>query len=202
MADDREPRFVSGEIMAAPAAAMRAKPEDEAQTVDAEFVTVDTAPARATPAPAAPKPVAGLGSLVDAPSASTRNGRRFWAVGTVAMAGAFWAAGGHALVAAIPSGEANAHPLRIENVSSRTEEHAGRRIVFVEGDTRNGSDHAQDLPVIAVAIVDEKGATLRYVVEARPVTLSPGERYAFASRFEAPASGVKSVSVTFREVTR
>lgn len=202
MADDREPRFVSGEIMAAPAAAMRPKVVDVAETVDAEYETLDAYPARVMPAKAATTSVAGLGSLVDAPSASTRGGRRFWAVGIVAMAGAFWVAGGHALVAAIPSGEAAAHPLRIENVSSRTEEHAGRRIVFVEGDTRNGSDHAQDLPVIAVAIVDEKGATLRYVVEARPVTLSPGERYAFASRFEAPASGVKSVSVTFREVTR
>jgi hypothetical protein len=202
MADDREPRFVSGEIMAAPAAAMRPKVVDVAETVDAEYETLDAYPARVMPAQAATKPVAGLGSLVDAPSASAHGGRRFWVVGIVAMAGAFWAAGGHALVAAIPSGEAAAHPLRIENVSSRTEEHAGRRIVFVEGDTRNGSDHAQDLPVIAVAIVDEKGATLRYVVEARPVTLSPGERYAFASRFEAPASGVKSVSVTFREVTR
>jgi hypothetical protein len=202
MADDREPRFVSGEIMAAPAAAMRPKGVDVAETVDAEYETLDAYPARVMPAQAATTSVPGLGSLVDAPSASTRGGRRFWAVGIVATAGAFWAAGGHALVAAIPSGEAAAHPLRIENVSSRTEEHAGRRIVFVEGDTRNGSDHAQDLPVIAVAIVDEKGATLRYVVEARPVTLSPGERYAFASRFEAPASGVKSVSVTFREVTR
>ncbi len=211
MADDRNPRPVSGEIMAGAAAGSARMPAiASGDALDAEFETVtasDPSPAR----PAAPTSTpAGLASLrAGDPAPGGRGGAVFWSAGLAAVIVAFWASGGHAILGApVPAdasvrAERGAHALRIENVVSRTQEgRDGRFVLFVDGDARNGSDAPHDLPAIDIAVTGSDGTTARYLIDTGARRLAPGESHGFSSRLDAPAGGVRSVSVTFREEPR
>ncbi len=209
MADDRKPRPVSGEIMAGsqPSPSPVRDQGEDALAIDADFETITaTSPRDDADVPAAPVP-AGLESLKPGRDAlrSQRGGAVFWSVGGAAVLLAFWAAGGHALMeteTAQARTERGAHPLRIENVVSRTEMREGRSLLFVDGDARNGGEADHALPAIDIAVTDNDGATQHYRLDTGASKLVPGQRYGFSSRLDAPPTGVRSVSVTFREETR
>lgn len=206
MSSEDRPRLVSGEIMAGPSARPQATRRGEA-VADAEYEAVAT-PAKAQPArfPAA-KPAIGMDFLKAGTSAAADSSRKagplFWAFGLALVALAFWISGGHtlarqhvaALAPALSSG-----PLHIAGVTSRVERHNARDILFVDGRAENRGPETQTLPPFEIIVSANDGSTTRYFLGTNDTALAPGERYAFSSRLEAPTNGVKSVSVTFREV--
>lgn len=201
-------RPVSGEIMASDTD--RGATPVRADFTDAEIVSVDTV-AREAARPSPRAPVAEGMDLLKAskPEASgprnpVHGGALFWATGLAMVGLAFWISGGHALVrqsfapAAIETGEA----LRIGDVVTRVENRDGRDVLFIEGEARNHGDTPEAMRPIEISIVDNEGRATRYFLGTRADELAPGNRYAFSSRIEAPATGVKSVSVSLQEGIR
>ena len=200
-------RPVSGEIMAG--AATRDDTTLRRDFADAEIVAVDPVPPQAPrPSPAAPG-AEGMDLLRARPTsaarrASVQGGPLFWATGLAMVGLAFWVSGGHELVrqsfspAAMVKGEA----LRIGDVATRVENRGGRDILFIDGEARNDGDATEPMRPIEIAIVGNDGRATRYFLAARTPELAPGNRYAFSSRIEAPANGVRSVSVSFQEGSR
>lgn len=207
-------RPVSGEIMAgAPThSASQLGAASRQDAADADFETVGTdAPGR-PPHFHEARPATGMETLKRASEAAApvpvagprHGGPLFWSVGLLLVALAFWVSGGHALVsqAAIVAPAERLEPLRIGEVKSRVERHGERDVLFVDGDARNHGEVAMPLPPIEIAVTAVDGATTHYHLSTNGAELKPGGRYAFSSRLEAPAGGVKTVSVTFLEAVR
>ena len=201
-------RPVSGEIMSdGPAGRQRLPAGDDVS--DAHYETV--APA-AGDAPARPgmsrSATAGMEFLksgaAGAGPGARRGGAVFWGLGLVAVALAFWFSGGHALVAgSAPAGTAaTGGPLHIADVKSRVESRDGRSVLFVDGRAENRGSAALRLPPIEIAVTANGGDVTRYRLATRDTELKPGDRYSFSSRLEAPAGGVRTVSVAFQEGER
>jgi hypothetical protein len=219
MSDERNARPVSGEIMAAgTAGAEPARAGSPAMdVVDAEFETLRPDP-RERMVPSSPviaigtmeAPSQGLGTLRKndpanaTPQGRSRGGPIFWIVGLGLVAGAFWVSGGHALVRQsafmLPAPQVQpANPLRIAEVTSRVEDHGGRKILFVDGRAVNESDAEQSLPPIEISVTANGGGITRYNLGTSQDPLAAGGAFSFSSRLEAPKEGVQSVSVTFQE---
>ena len=208
MDDDDKPRPVSGEIMSGPPALARAMRAD-GDVTDAQY---ETLPARAGAAPArfdANPAAAGMDFLKTGAPTAPRSGPRrggvaFWGAGLVLVALAFWVSGGHALVSrGAPSQAAGAKPpLSIADVRSRVETRDGRAVLYVDGRAANAGGGTLALPPIEIAVTANDGGVARYLLAAADTQLKPGDRYSFSSRLEAPASGVRTVSVAFLEDER
>lgn len=200
-------RPVSGEIMSA-GAARGQRPQQGGDVSDADYETVspgEGAVASARFDTGAAAPTTGMDFLKHGATAAEGHTRRggvlFWAFGLFLVALAFWVAGGHALLApAGPQpGAAAKTPLAIADVTSRVETRDGRAVLFVEGKATNGGGATVALPPIEIAVTANDGAVARYRLAAADTELKPGDRYSFSSRLEAPASGVKTVSIAFEE---
>lgn len=215
-ADDHAGRArpVSGEIMSGPGP-RAPKPPAGGDVSDAQYETVAAAgdaprQARFAPAGAAAGP-AGMDFLKDtpprapgAPEGGRRGGVLFWATGLAAVALAFWMSGGHALIGGggPAAGAGPKAPLRIAEVRSRVETREGRGVLFVDGRAENHGAAALPLPPIEIAVTANDGTVARYRLPGREARLNPGDRYSFSSRLEAPAAGVRTVSVAFQEDER
>lgn len=201
--DDRA-RPVSGEIMSG-GPARDTRPRALQDVADAQYETLPLAGGEPS------MPLAPSGAITSgmdflkrgtaAGRAARRGGPLFWLCGLLAVALAFWIAGGHALVgrAGAPAPKT---PLAIADVASRVESHGGRGVLFVEGRAENRGGRALPLPPIEIAVTDNAGGVTRYRLGTRGTELKPGDRYSFSSRLEAPGSGVKTVSVAFEEDMR
>jgi hypothetical protein len=214
MHDERNARPVSGEIMTPGAAAGEAAIASASDIVDAEFETLrPTAAERLAPPVTAigtaAAPAQGLGTLrkgnrAAAPQAAARGGPIFWTVGLALAAGAFWVSGGHALVrqgaSIAPAPQVQpVNPLRIAQVTSRVEDHGGRKVLFVDGKAVNEGSGERALPPIVIGVTANDGRTVGYRLGTSGEPLAAGGAFGFSSRLEAPMEGVKSVSVTFEE---
>jgi len=214
MNDTRRPRAVSGEIMAGgetPEGTVPAGGPSHPDIIDAEYEVVG---AEATAAPAArAEGAAGRGASMAGldmlrPGAGATKSRRgepggplFWTTGIALVLTAFWVSGGHALLDATsflkPGIETSA--LRVSSVESRIEKQGGRSLLFVDGEAVNDDAAAHVVPTLSINVLDNEGRTTRYLLGTNDSRLAPGEHFAFSSRLIAPNSGVKSVSVTFKE---
>lgn len=205
--DDRA-RPVSGEIMSGDAARPARPQTSRGEVDDAQYETLPPRPGDAPARFAAPDAPASGMDFLKAGAAAQPGGRRggplFWLFGLVAVAVAFWVAGGHALVGGgdTPGPAAPKSSLAIAGVESRVETHDGRGVLFVTGRAENGGGRALALPPIEIAVTANDGAVTRYRLGAGATELKPGDRYSFSSRLEAPGSGVKTVSVAFQEDAR
>ncbi|GLS31809.1 hypothetical protein SAMN04488498_102412 [Mesorhizobium albiziae] len=211
MAEARNARLVSGEIMAAaPAGDALPCREPHFDFVDAEFVTLGrTADAAAVATPATParaeaSAAGGMHMLrserpARAPFGSARGGPLFWMAGFGLVAAAFWFSGGHALM---PAGSFNpmqaaVQPLRIASVVSRVDTSGQRAMLNIDGEAINDGADPLPMPPMNIQVVAHDGATTRYNLGTSGSPVAPGEKFAFASRLPVPKNGVKSVSVTF-----
>ena len=206
MADEDNRRPVSGEIMMIAERAVAVRGIADAEIVDAEYETVAPQRPRAGERPslapsAAPGGMSMLRGVGGQVGRAARGGPVFWSAGMLLVAAAFWVSGGHTLVDKRAPGAAGpaSQPLAIEAVKSRVEQRDGREVLFVEGATTNRGDDTLAVPPIAIAITDGKGLTSRHFLGTNGALLAPGQSIGFASRVEAPSTGVKSVTVTFRE---
>ena len=202
-------RPVSGEIMSA-GAPRGQRPQEGGDVSDADYETVSRGQGVAESArfeAGSPTPATGMDFLkhgvAKAEGRARRGGVLFWGVGLFLVALAFWVSGGHALLAPGPQPGATVKaPLAIADVKSRVETHDGRAVLFVEGRAANGGGVTITLPPIEIAVTANDGGVVRYRLAAADTELKPGDRYSFSSRLEAPASGVRTVSVAFQEDER
>lgn len=212
MADVRNARLVSGEIMAAaPAGVASSRHEPRFDIVEAEFETLAMPSATVTAAPslfAAPKPEpvsqAGMDMLRKRHATarafgSVRGGPLFWTAGLGLAVLAFWFSGGHALVPPdmFSPTQPSAQPLRIASVISRVDTSGERAMLNIDGEAANDGDNMLPMPSLDIRVVASDGATTRYNLGTSGSPIAPGEKFAFASRLPVPRNGVKSVSVTF-----
>lgn len=212
----RKARPVSGEIMSGSMSGSQPRaprPQPGGDVSDAQYETVSPAAdapqarfAAAGTASDASGP-AGMDFLKDkapaAPQGARRGGVLFWATGLLAVALAFWVSGGHALFGGAPADVAPAKtPLHIADVKSRVETREGRGVLFVDGQAENHGATPLSLPPIEITVAANDGGVTRYRLPGRDTELKPGDRYSFSSRLEAPAAGVRTVSVAFQEDER
>jgi len=206
MNEDDKARPVSGEIMTGTPATRTHVEREGFADADFETVTPRFPPRRKTPAqPASPE---GMDFLKRASkpqrSSGQPGGALFWTTGVALVFLAFWISGGHAFVRhmVLPQ-QGQAQPaLRIADVRSKVEHHNGRDVLFVDGSAENHDGKPQILPGIEIVVFANDGAATRYLLATNETELEPGGRYAFSSRLEAPANGVKTVAVTFQEGSR
>jgi hypothetical protein len=211
MAEARNARLVSGEIMAT-ASAGDALPcrEPHFDFIDAEFVTLGRsadAAAVATSATASRAEASTAGGMhmlrsqrpVRTHFGSVRGGPLFWTAGFGLVAAAFWFSGGHALMPAgsFNSMQASAQPLRIASVVSRVDISGAREMLNIDGEAVNDGADPLPMPPMNIQVVALDGATTHYNLGTSGSPVAPGEKFAFASRLPVPKNGVKSVSVTF-----
>jgi hypothetical protein len=220
MADATKPRAVSGEIMTDPpkGAAGNSPPEVDGDIIDAEYITLPSAPTHSeSKSPGSPKsPVLAIGSASipsggmdvlrrPAPIAAlrkpARGGPLFWAAGIGLAVGAFWVSGGHALVRGAPFAwtEAPQSALRISGVTSRVDVSGPHPLLFVDGETANDGAAVAHLPPLDIAVTGNDGRITRYRLGTSGRPMAPGEIFAFSSRLDVPKNGVKTVSVAFAE---
>ena len=208
---DEPVRAVLGELMTAEYNARGLRHDD---VVDAEFETLSLDPSERLLPPqpkvsirSAAAPDRGLDTLrkshiADACRSARRGDPIFWSVGVCLVAAAFWVSGGHALVgpSILPAWHVSpANPLRIAEVTSRIEDHAGRAVLFVDGKALNSGNEARTLPPIEVRVIGKNGQVVSYGLNSPGDSLAPGGTVSFSSRLEAPKDGVRSVSVRFQE---
>jgi hypothetical protein len=199
-------RPVSGEIMSA-GVARETRSRTAADVSDAQYETLPAtrsdAPARFGDAGTAAAGMDFLKSGVAGNGGTRRGGVFFWLCGILLVGLAFWFSGGHALIAGNgQTGVAAGSPLHIADVKSRVENRDGRSVLFIDGRAENRGGQALRLPPIEIAVTANEGGVTRYELATRDTELKPGDRYSFSSRLEAPASGVKTVSVAFQEGER
>lgn len=209
MARDRTARPVSGEIMTARDIAPDRGVRAATDVIDADYevmprmaVAMDTVP----PPRGVDTPRLEGMDMLRRPEASTaaapttRGGPIFWIAGLGAVFAAFWISGGHALVRQAPFlSEAHASALTISGVTSRVDTSGMRPVLFIDGEAANDGTAATTLPPLQIRVTDNDGRTTRYTLGTSDHSLSPGERFGFASRLDVPRNGVKTVSVTFAE---
>jgi hypothetical protein len=208
---DEPIRAVVGELMTVE---HDVKPWRHEDIIDAEFETLSLGPSERLlpPQPAASirtaaAPDRGLDTLrkshvADAGRSASRGDPVFWSVGLCLVAAAFWVSGGHALVgpSILPAWHVSpANPLRIAEVTSRIEDHAGRAVLFVDGKALNSGSEQRSLPPIEVRVIGNDGHVASYGLNSLGDSLGPGATVSFSSRLEAPKDGVRSVSVKFQE---
>jgi hypothetical protein len=216
MAEDRNARPVSGEIMAGPATPERPEIMASRDIVDAEFETVDRPAGHlGSEASASPEvigtvtsPTQGMSVLKssgDQPRpevGSRRGGPLFWVFGMVLIAGAFWVSGGHALMrpdaapAAIEPATSSTS-LRIEGLTYRVERAGDRTVLFVDGDAVNDGALPASMPALEITVISGEGRVTRYKLGTSARELPAGGRFSFSTRLEAPTDGVKSVTADF-----
>lgn len=206
MADDRNPRPVSGEIMASAAEPKPARPAGD--VLDAEYETLEGTETAGQPAArrTLQAPALGMDSLkADAPETRSRRGERagplFWICGVVFAAAAFWVSGGHALAPAMPLAgfQRAAEPVRITAFESRIETVEGRAMLAVDGEAVNESGEAVALRPLGIKVTGADGTVTRYALGPGGRVLDAGERYTFSTRLDVPPGGVGSVAVSFVE---
>lgn len=215
MAEDRNARPVSGEIMTGSDLPLRDRGA-VLDVVDAEFETVERnrdergerpAQIRELIGTAAP-PLQGMDVLKagepTAPARRQKGGPAFWIFGLAIAAGAFWISGGHALVSDKPTStpvatDTPGRGIRIGEVSSRIEDAGGRIVLFVDGEAINDGVSPAQLPPLEITVTAGDGQATRYKLGTAERELAPAARFSFSSRLEAPKSGVKSVSVDFMD---
>lgn len=174
--------------------------------MDAEFEVVgpaQTLPLAQQPArPAADD--AGLSLFADTAPASDgarrRGGVAFWLGGAAVAAGAFWFAGGHAMVdAARLAGAGGATVFSLVDVRSRVDLSGANPILMVDGYALNGGGSRAVVPPIEVRVAADGGHVLRYKLGTAAASVEPGGRFAFSSRLDLPKNEIRKVSVTFTE---
>lgn len=203
---------VSGEIEIMTTRVRRRAARGGGEIVDAEYETLDAAPRPAECAESAPLPqtsdtaAAGLEMLrlkgrQRQPRTPARGGPLFWTTGLALVAGAFWIAGGHAVVdgASFFAPSEPAEPLRIAFVQSRIVGGGERALLIVDGEAVNEGARPHRLPVISINVLDGDGRTTRFLLGTNGQFLEAGGRFPFSGRVTAPQVGVKSVSATFME---
>jgi hypothetical protein len=209
MADSRNARLVSGEIMTtAPAGDAPTRREPPFDIVDAEFETLDRGAETVTVAPSVfaglkPLPHPGMDILrkrqaMVRPFGSARGGPLFWTAGLGLAVMAFWFSGGHALIPQdmFPPAQPSALPLRIASVVSRVDTSGDRAMLNIDGEAVNDGMDMLLMPPLDIEVVATDGGTTRYNLGTSGSPVAPGEKFAFASRLPVPRNGVKSVSVT------
>lgn len=208
MADAVKPRLVSGEIMASVSAVRAGAPAD-ADIIDAEFETLveevafGVRPGAANRRPA--RRVGGMDTLkpnAEPKRGERRGGLKFWASGLTLAACAFWLSGGHSLVPgekSQPSGSASA--LRLVDVTSAVVGSGGRPLLTIDGAAVNDGSTPARLPGIEIEVTGRAGRITRYNLGTSDRPLGAGQRFVFSSRLEVPKDGVKTVAVSFREVS-
>jgi hypothetical protein len=216
MTDDRKPRPLSGEIMAAReperrTGERRAGDRRVADAVDAEFITVGPASDRTGTAPAGGRAGADASPGMDilkgkaADRGVRRGGPLFWTFGLCLVFAAFWVSGGHALVsrpqADMPQSVRAAAPgaLRLSGITSRIERRDDRFFLHVDGEVVNAGSAGASVPGLEISVAGKDGRVTRYFLGTSGERLEPGGRFAFSSRLEAPKDGVETVTVDFRK---
>lgn len=205
MHDHDKTRPVSGEIMSAPATG---KPQGTAgDYTDAEFEILDKEVVADVDA-SGPENGFGQGGMdflagqaKVAQKKRQAGGAGFWLSAIILVLGAFWFAGGHALVrqVPIPAFVEREGPLRLADINSRVEEGHSVPVLFIDGAIENRGTSPRVLPTLNIAVIDSEGTSTSYFLGTHDRVLEPGGRYDFSSRLTAPGTGVASVSVTFQE---
>ncbi len=204
MADERNARPVSGEIMAGDPlpASQRMRADAALDVIDADFTSAHATPApppavAQTPAEAEPPPdAAGMASLRRSGGLTRGSGAGFQIVGLALAAFAFWAGGGHAL---LPQAWFQAEPLAVVGLSSRLDQSGAAPLLVVEGYAVNRSAASQPMRPLAIRVTAADGAASLYRLGTGGGAIAPGGRFAFASRVPAPKNGVSAVSVAWSE---
>lgn len=179
--------------------------------VDAEFISIGPA---ITPRAPAAAPVVQLQVAVPAAdgmamlsrtvfhqnTAPAQAGPMFWAGGTLVALAAFWAAGGHALLAGItiPSTPDPAG-LRIASVVSRVDRSGMRPVLQVDGKAVNDGSSALPMPSLQIQVVSAAGGSTLYKLGTGGQALDGGDSFDFSSRLDLPKDGVQTVFVTFAQ---
>ena len=176
--------------------------------LDAEYETLVPQPAPELPlspntnnAAALPDGLALLRRGGRHPEHRAKGAGAFWVAAFLIAAAAFWTSGGHAMVEWVVANREQASPLRITDLRSRLEKLGENQFLVVDGNAINIGTRAQVLPDLSINILSGNGRTARYFLGTTRQRLFGGERFSFSSRFAAPKDGVKSVSVTFRELS-
>jgi hypothetical protein len=214
MPDTVKPRAFSGEIKAD---AAHPGPDGVPATgaaIEVDYMRLPAAPADARSAgPAVPPgnirstapPVRGMDMLRKPDAAATSGPRRggvlFWSVGLLLVLAAFWISGGHAIVGrlALFHSATPEAPLRISTLTSRVDGSGEKPILMLDGEVVNGGAAAQHLSGLLIAVTAGDGTVTRYRLGTGGRPLSPGETFAFSSRFDAPMNGIEDVSVAVEE---
>lgn len=211
MAEDRNARLVSGEIMAGLDLPLRGKPLAD-DVIDVEFETVGKSDIRVPEVNVperesigtAERPMAGFDVLklghAAARMGAVNGGPAFWIFGLAIAAAAFWVSGGHALVSQPETVQRAASAgFAIGDVSSRVERSGSRAVLFVDGEAVNSGAVPAMMPALEIKVTAGNGDVTRYKLGTSPSEIAPGARFSFSSRLEAPTDGVKSVQVDFRD---
>lgn len=212
MADLRNTRLVSGEIMTGATSPSRGAIA-AADIIEADFETIAPATVgpmrtrRAADRGETARPAAGLGTLRGETGGERlrprgqRAGAAFWLAGIGIAAVAFWVSGGHALFGLGLGDKDAGNPagLRISGLSSSIEKSARRSMLLVDGEAVNDGSTPLALPPLGIDVTGFDGSVTRYRLGTSGRSLGEGERFAFSGRFEAPKEGVRTVSVTFIE---
>lgn len=213
MAAHKMARPVSGEIMTGPreqpaGGIFRAAAPCAGDIVDADYITLDAAPAIRSPAEngakqPSPPAMDGMAILLGSGPVRARpfsrpGGPAFWLGGLGVAAASFWMAGGHALVSdGMLLRTAPQSALSLSAVTSRIDDSGARALLFVDGEAGNDGAAAAHMPPLEIRVTGEDGRITRYRLGTLDRILGPGERFAFSGRVEVPRNGVKSVSVAF-----
>ena len=198
---------LSGEIMAGDPPRASQPASAAADVVDAEFVTLSRAPA-AAPSVSAPvaeipivqpaSPLTGMDLLKDAGPpghGSRRAGFGFWATGVAAAIAAFWMSGGHTLSRHLPVMRGEPETVRIAGLTSRIADTATGPRLFIDGEVRNTASDGIASPELMIDVTAKDGLVTRYRLATGAGRMASGEARRFSSRFEAPESGVRTVTV-------
>ncbi len=191
---------LSGEIMSA-APAPKSGLGAQTDVVDAEFTTVlprAYTPVAANLAPQQPKTphTAGLDILGKSPAPAkwARSGPGFWAGGALAAAAAFWMAGGHSLTRSFsPDAETQVQVASLRSEVRRSSQ--GAHLV-IDGMLENRAATGAKAPDLDIEVAAVGGGVTRYRLGNGGAMIEPRGARNFSSRLVAPATGVRSVSVT------
>ncbi|MGB3500598.1 MAG: hypothetical protein WBA44_03175 [Mesorhizobium sp.] len=201
MASPRHIAPLSGEIMS-DARQADASLVPRHDVVDVEFETV----ARTEPAllrkPA--EPVAhGLDILSKKASEPvfSRAGVGFWAGGMALAAAAFWMAGGHVLFDVPGGGQAaEADLMRVASLTTRVAQTASGEHLLIDGELENHAARTATAPDLEIEVKAVGGGTTRYRLGNGGELIAAGQALRFSSRLAAPATGVRSVSVSVKRI--
>lgn len=189
---------LSGEIMSGTPGRTRAR-DGIGDVVDAEFTTVSREPARNPVSAPRSAPVGGFDILARTSNAPVRSraGAGFWLCGVLASAAAFWMAGGHSLARHIPvPGMTGESPVQVASVTSQVKRSLQGVHLVIDGMLENTGADAAEAPDLDIEVAAVGGGVMRYRLGNGRALIEPRGARNFSSRLDAPATGVKSVSVT------
>jgi hypothetical protein len=206
----RDAPVLSGEILTEPSGRRRRVAGSSRDIVEAEYETVIGNHARFGAQMGADRATAAAFAEAarnrrDHP-ARREAGAAFWIVGFLLVGGAFWFAGGHALMPptvrpfAVAGGETRPpEPLSIGDVSSRIETRGGRTVLHVEGSVTNAGASSLPIPDLIIRVTAGDGTATRYRIVTGEDRVDAGRRFIFSTRLDAPDAGVENVSVMIRD---